>query len=132
MENQKLLSEGNLKFIKEVIQLELLKRGITAPIVIIEETINNNRHRIELETSEFQTTPVIFKTLKIIGWNTSVEIKPKSELKPDAIGNYILVWIPIYYTYTHFGVGSNSTEIFTLLFNVFGSNNDDVRLKSIR
>lgn len=36
MENTKLLSQENLNAIKEFIQVELLKRGITAPIIKIE------------------------------------------------------------------------------------------------
>ena len=39
MENTKLLSQENLNAIKEFIQVELLKRGITAPIIKIEEKI---------------------------------------------------------------------------------------------
>ena len=67
METKNYLSARNIEDIKELIQLELLKGGITAPITTLEEVIpsNGNAHKLHLSTAEFQTTPVLFKTLKM-------------------------------------------------------------------
>jgi hypothetical protein len=132
MENQKLLSKENLKVIKDRIQLELLKRCFTAPIVKMEEVISRGAHKISFETSEFQTVPVIFKSLKITNFGTSVEKKPKSELNQGATGEYISVWISVYCFFEIFDGGSNTTNLFAIQFNVFGSDYDDVKMKLIR
>ena len=130
---EKFLSVENLEAIKDTIQLELLKRGVIAPIVKLEEVIRkSNNHHIELATAEFQTIPVMFKKLGVINFGTFVGKKPKNELKPELEGEFISVWISVYFSYEHFNGGSNGVEMFNIWFNVFGSTSYDVKLNQIK
>ena len=70
----KLLTENNISEIKEFIRIELLKRGIHANIKTLEEVVTDveKDNKIRFESENFQTTPVMFKTLKIIDWSTHI------------------------------------------------------------
>jgi len=135
MKNQELfLSSDNLNAIKEEIQLNLLKRGITAPIIKIEETLshNNYSHYIKFETAEFQTTPVMFKKLTVSAFGSGVNKKPKSELSEGTEGEYISVWICVNYSYEAFNGGTNFTDLFNIWFNVFDESEYNVKLVAVR
>lgn len=134
MEKELYLSAENLEAIKEAIQLELLKRGVTAPIVTMEETIgrNSSSHYINFSTAYFQTVPVMFKKLAVTNFSTSANKQPKSVLDPKLAGEFIAVWISVHFSYESFGGGSNGTEIFNIWFNVFGPTSYDVKLAQIR
>lgn len=133
METTLLLSQENLNAIKEFIQVELLKRSITAPIIKIEEeSSKSHSHYIKFNTTEFQTTPVIFKKLQVNDFGSSVVRSLRSELNPEAEGEYISVWISVHYSYESFSGGTNGTELFNIWFNVFGENKIDVKMSAIR
>ena len=132
METTLLLSQANLNAIKESIQVELLKRGITSPIVEIKEVTNGSSHYILFNTAEFQTVPVMFKKLWVNNFGSSVARRPKSDLSPDTDGEYIFVWISVHYSYESFSGGSNGTSLFDIWFNVFGESEYDVKMKAIR
>ena len=95
------LSQANLEAIKETLQLEILKRGINAPIIDICETISERtfKHYLKFETSEFQTIPVMFKSIKINQFSSFVESSPKSNLDPSFEGNYISVYSSVSFSY---------------------------------
>ena len=115
MEKEQLyLTEENISVIKETIQTELLKRGITAPIIKIEEHIRNGTHRIELQTEPFQTYPVIFKKLWVDNFSTSINIKKYEETDVE----YYKVWISVYCSYEHFNGGSNGCKLFDFLCDI--------------
>ena len=97
METQELyLSAENLLKIKETIQVELLKRGVTAPIVTMKETIGRGgSHYIEFQTTEFQTVPVMFKRVQVNNFSTAVTKRPNNELQSNLAGEYIAVWITV-------------------------------------
>lgn len=132
--NELLLSAANLEAIKNAIQIELLKRGVTAPIVEIKETLgrNSSAHYLEFSTAPFQTVPVMFKKLVVSSFSTSLRKAPKSDLKPGIEGEYIAVWISVHFTYESFEGGSNGTKMFDIWFNVFGETEYDVKLQEIR
>jgi len=131
------LSLSNLLEIREIIQEELLKRGFTAPILKIEETVDiMGSHHIELSTAYFQTTPVIFKKLRITNFNTSVSIGKLSDLATNATPNlldkdYVMVWVTTNLSYESFGGGSNGLNLLNFWFNVFGKKKFDVKISHI-
>lgn len=134
METQELyLSAENLLKIKETIQVELLKRGVTAPIVTMKETIGRGgSHYIEFQTTEFQTVPVMFKRVQVNNFSTSVSKRPISELQNGLNGEYVKIWITVHFSYESFSGGSNGTEMFSIWFNVFGKTEYDVKLHLIQ
>lgn len=104
-----LLSEKVINIIKDLLQTELLKRGILAPIKRIEEEDGRSGSRyISFNTEEFQTTPVIFKSLIVENFNSWIK---KVE------GGYE-VTISVHYSYEHFGGGSNGCSLFNFYCNV--------------
>lgn len=104
-----LLSEKAINTIKDLLQVELLKRGILAPIKRIEEEEGRSGKRyISFNTEEFQTTPVIFKSLVVENFNSWIK---KVE------GGYVIV-INVHYSYKHFGGGSNGCSLFNFQCNV--------------
>lgn len=132
MEQELYLSQSNLDKMKEIIQLELLKRGITAPIIKFEEEIYKSSHYIRFKTEPFQTIPVIFKNILVDNFSTSVNKRLKSELKEGIEGEYIHVYIQFHYSWESFSGGTNGTPIFDIIFNVFGDTEYDVHLAEIR
>ena len=98
-----LLSEKAVNTIKDLLQIELLKRGILAPITRIEEVESRSGGTyISFETEEFQTTPVIFKSLKVENFNSWI----------SKIEGGFLININVHYSYKHFGGGSNGCSLF--------------------
>ena len=104
-----LLSEKAVNTIKDLLQIELLKRGILAPIKRIEEVdLRSGDSYISFNTEEFQTTPVIFKSLMVENFNSWIR---KIE------GGYVVV-INVHYSYEHFGGGTNGCALFNFQCNV--------------
>ena len=99
METTKLLSPSALENIKGILEEQLLKRGITAPIIRIEESESN---KVNFETSTFQTTPVIFKTLKVTNFGSWI-------IEEEG---FTTVSISVHYSYTHFSGGYNLCSLF--------------------
>ena len=106
---KKLLSEKAINTIKDLLQTELLKKGILAPIKRIEEVEGRSGNRyISFETEKFQTTPVVFKFLIVENFHSWIK---KVE------GGYV-VTIYVHYSYEHFGGGSNGCSLFNFQCNV--------------
>lgn len=107
MEN--VISPQQIELIKDKIQIELLKRGIYARIIQLEEYENrSNEHRIRLKTEEFTTTPTIFKRLWVEQFNTWIT----QEFTEDNQTEYYLITIGVHYSYEHFSGGTNGCELF--------------------
>lgn len=98
------LKDRHLNYIRETIQTELLKRGFQADVIELEQ----KKDKLHFKTDFFQTTPVIFKTLYIGNFNSSIT--------KDFNGN-ISVFIGVNVFYTLFNSGSNSTNLFGLSFH---------------
>lgn len=128
------LSQANLEAIKETLQLEILKRGINAPIIDICETISEktSKHYLKFETSEFQTIPVMFKSIKITQFSSSVQSSLKSNLDPSLEGDYISVWLSVVFSYKTFDGGSNCVDMFSIWFNVFNEYEFGVSVTNIK
>jgi hypothetical protein len=110
MEN--IISPAQVELIKERIQEELTKRGIHAPITTFEEYENAHcigERKINLKTAEFQTTPVIFKKLRVESFSTNIE----------KVKELYQVYISLHYSYEHFGGGRNSCCLFDFTCKLF-------------
>ena len=134
METEKYLSKDNLEAIKEILQLEILKRGINAPIIDIFESISEktSKHYLKFETSEFQTIPVMFKKLKIKEFGSSVQLSLKSNIDQSLEGDYISVWLSVNFLYETFECSSNYVSMFSIRFNVFNEYKFGVELYEIK
>ena len=121
---EKILTEGNILKIKEYLQIELLKRGISAPITFIEEVATPTRNGINFETENFQTIPVMFKSLKVTQFGSNVY-----NATLDNGRECVEVVINVSYSYHHFSGGSNFCELFYITFRLFC---DSVHLISVK
>jgi hypothetical protein len=99
------LTSSQSEFVKEAIQDELLKRGITARINRFEE----KNERLELETEPFQTYPVMFKKIHVYNHLSGFTFS-----NPDK--NVIELYIGLSFRYTLFSGGSNGSDLMDLRF----------------
>jgi len=111
MENE--ISSKAMDKIRETIQTELLKRGFTAQIKHFCQT-NDGKH-IQFETEPFQTVPVLFKSIQISQFSTSVSVDKEEE---EGF-NILKVWVQVSARYENFDCGSNGTHLFTLNCNSY-------------
>lgn len=107
-------SEKQRQEIQEFIQTELLKRGFHAPITALQEKTINHNTGLYFESAPFQTTPVLFKSIKIINFANSIldeePIGENSSYVPDLMIRR--VYIQVYVEYKHFDGGSNGSKLF--------------------
>ena len=123
-------TEKQRESLKELIQTELLKRGFTAKIKTFEETERNNRAFIEFETESFQTTPVIFKDIKITNFSSSIE--EERVVRDDKTSyNVKRFWIQVNVSYSSFSGGSNGENLFDLTGN-FHEDHSNIGYYNIR
>jgi len=104
--------------IQKLIQTELLKRGFTAPIKSFEEVKSRSGgNHFEFHTEGFQTTPVLFKSIRVANFSSSV-VKEKFKILEDSEKEEtrLRVWISVHVDYEHFGGGRNGCK----LFDVYG------------
>jgi len=94
------LSEKVVKEIQNLIKVALVKRGFHAEFIKFCEEDG----RIVFETETFQTVPVIFETIKIENFSSSVWHKSGDD--------YGRVSIDVHCRYTHFDGGNNGATIF--------------------
>ena len=111
-------NQNQMNKLKDFIQDELLKRGFTAKISYFGEVSDKNGSKFEFITEEFQTTPVIFKSIFISNFSSSIT---EEEIeRPD--GSKITVhkvWISVHVSYKHFGGGSNGCNLFDVAATMY-------------
>ena len=128
------LSQTVLSELQETVRIELLKRGHLAKIERFEEIEGrNNETRISFNTESFQTTPVIFKSLQINEFSSSISEETQSH---DVSGTptdftVIKVNLSVNISFENFNGGTNGTEIFTLHAECGKDGNDVLRVWKI-
>lgn len=105
----KYLSATQIELLKNKIQEELSKRCIHAPIVRFEEIESESySNRIEMETKDFTTVPMLFKRVNCVCFGSGVNVTEEED-------NFdYLLWMNVNYSYEHFGGGRNKHEVFSL------------------
>jgi hypothetical protein len=94
--------------IKEFIQTQLLRRGVSAPITLFKEAIaRNGDSHFQLASEPFQTTPVMFKSIKVEEFGSFI-------WKHDKHEGYHYFSIRIHFRYELFDGGSNGTNFFNV------------------
>jgi hypothetical protein len=91
------LSKETISLIQDRLNIELVKRGFHAPT-----TIEQKNNRIEVTSSPFQTTPVLFEELTIGSFNGGIQDHE----------NLYTIDIPINVFYKSFSGGSNGVSLF--------------------
>lgn len=99
-----ILVPENIEEIKNFIQLELLKRGFTAPIKEFYEKEN----RLYFKTENFQTSPVLFENIRIENFSTHISAPFQHETGVQVRK----VFICVHTFYNHFDGGTNTCNIF--------------------
>lgn len=96
----KLFNSTSIAKIKELVELNLLKRNITAELLRLEET----QFGIEVETDEFNTIPMFFDKLWAETWGT--DISPSEKGGHDFHSSVRVFWI--------MGNANNQKHLFTI------------------
>jgi hypothetical protein len=112
---KKLLSDKQIKLVKEYLKDELTKKGFHTNFNI-KEVEGRNNNILELTLDKFNTTPVIFKSLELINFGSGVikstHAKEFDSDKTDV--ELIKVWISVNAKAEYFNGGSNSFPIFSV------------------
>jgi len=98
--------------IVETINQQLIKRGF--PQVTIKHNKNDRYPELDIISEEFNTVPVIMKSIRIENNGGSINNKTKIILRDgdEVEVPYLSIWIPVHVSYNHFGGGSNGTGLF--------------------
>jgi len=128
-----MLKENQIEAIKEAIRIELLKRGFTAPITLVERE-DDSYPLLKLRSEPFQTVPVIFKEMNIMNFGGNIEkIKKthKNFKNEDVEVEGVSFVVPVSVGYTHFDLGSNSSSLFYISGYVIEESDNifDLRIK---
>jgi hypothetical protein len=98
--------------IQKFIQTELLKRGFKASIIEFKEEQGRSGNRFTFTTSGFQTTPVIFESIVVDNFSSSIG---SLEEHPESKVEFRNFWIQVHVSYKHFGGGSNGCSLFDVV-----------------
>jgi len=92
--------------IKDQLQMELMKRGITAPITVELKEWRRGGVYFEVTSQPFQTVPVLFKEITVNNFNGHMwQEEGEQEYR-------IRFSIAVHASYTHFDGGSNGVKLF--------------------
>lgn len=97
--------------IKDKIQKALLKRGIIVDLSVSFETNKHDKKIINVSSSKFQTYPVLFKSIEICDFGSSVKFFADDENEKVKFAKF---WIAVNIGYTHFDMGSNGCKLFDI------------------
>jgi len=114
------LPEEIIDEIENSINSQLVKRGFPT-VNAIHNSSDVKYPKIVIISEEFNTVPVIFKSIKIENFGGSLSVHSKRIIRDNKIEevSYISVWIPVYVEYEHFNNGSNGSELFTYTSEVY-------------
>jgi len=97
--------------IVSAVKKSLLKLGINVDVSLSAETRRNGDERIEIETSTFQTTPVIYESIYVYGFGYIVKLVDTEHVHE--------LNISLSYRFKYFDGGTNGVTIGTLKFRIF-------------
>lgn len=115
MTEETILKPVTMGRILQEVSDELAKRGFHAAISLKQETYRNGSQGFKIQSTDFQTTPVIFKNIQLTAFNAN--------LKQDG-ANY-RVWIAVHVSYEHFGGGSNGCKLFDFTCTINPASHSD-------
>ena len=98
----------------------LSKLGIHTDVMLSSKTTRHNHEYIRIDTSDFQTTPVIYKSVSVFGEGYVVTC--------DDIAGAFDLYINLNYAFKYFKGGTNGVEIGQLRFRIFS---DSMRIHFI-
>lgn len=101
-----ILDKDVLAEIQGHIQTELTRRGYHAPVTLTQE---GDKNRLYLTSEPFQTTPVIFRELRISEFGATARKETVEKDKDEVTAVYIGVNV----RWKHFDGGENGTRLFT-------------------
>lgn len=118
------ISNESLATITEAINDVLLKRGF--PAITATVTGDEKSQKIEIVSEEFNTTPVIMKSIQVKNFGGSItddriEVSHNGEM---VTVDMLRVYLPIHAFFEYFSGGTNSTELFTIKAEILTPEND--------
>jgi hypothetical protein len=115
MNTNKNLCPETLELIKEAISVNLIKRGFHAPIELTGGMDRRGfEYKLALTSEPFQTTPVLFKEIRISDFGSWV----KSDTTDAESEGLLNVGVRVHVSYEHFDGGRNGCELFTFTCQV--------------
>ena len=99
-----------LNYIIKDVELSLARLGINTQLSIVEEKDYKNENYLAIDSTPFQTMPMIFKTIKLDGHIYIMEDKKKE--------NIIKITIRLDYRYQTFDDGSNGHSLGMIQYDV--------------
>lgn len=118
MNTLKKLDNDTIANLKDLLSIELAKRGFHAPFTITQEAPNTRHYdlRLLIESSPFITVPTLFKSIRFDNFGGAVT-------QDEENADILRVWIPMHVSYEHFDGGTNGCEIFRFTCGVRKDNN---------
>ena len=105
MKTSRILTTANQREqIKAELNTELRRRGYDSPIIYFEEANN----RFEFHSAEFQTDPVVFKTLQIRNFSSNIFYERNDD------NQKLFFWFQVDVCWEAFNGGTNSTTLFEM------------------
>ena len=109
------LTEGMREALTSAISNRLLKLGINTEVSIFAKKIYDGREMIHVETAPFNSTPVIYKRIFVMGDGF---IEPT-----DREGIYEIAFL-LGYRFEYFRGGENGVDIGSITFRIFEKTGD--------
>jgi hypothetical protein len=102
------ITPKQLQAIEQAMQTAVSRLGIHVTFKASVQKAYNNDQYISIESTEFQTYPVMFKSIKVTG-----------ECCTKAIPDGLQIYFIVNYTFDHFGGGHNGSEIGRAQFEIY-------------
>lgn len=112
-----MIKQNTLTELKERIRIEILKRSITADFTL---TYDADTQRLNLQSDYFQTMPVIFKSLQLQDFSSSVRHLHQHQISTNETIDYehYAIYLQVSVRYENFDRGTNGTTLFTVVARV--------------
>ena len=118
-----ILSQITLDKIKEEISNQLKKRGIHVELTL-SQYLEKRNSGIKISSTEFTTTPTLYKKCTIVDFGTSLKIDEDREDDKEVLK----LWICVNASFEYFSLGSNGVELFSFTCNVYQDDLHSIRI----
>lgn len=109
------LDKEEIKKIEKSLAICLIRLGVNVEVSLSESKTYDGRPLVKVKTTEFQSIPVIYKSIRIEGYGI---------LKKDEKGdNVFRLRLPLSYYFNYFGGGSNGVDLGVCSFTIFSKYN---------
>jgi len=121
------ITQKHIQRVEQILSDEMARRGLP-PVKVYTCTDRHDKQYLGAQSENFQTTPVLFKSIRIEHFNSAAEfVEANEEIQVD----HIKIWMSVHARYTNFSRGSNGVGILEMRCVLWGEDGvDDVRTQS--